>query len=132
VPLAASLVQFVGAGAAAGALGALMPGIAVFLVLLLVMAGVAFLSRRTALQQADAAGIPATTGRPVSAGADTTVQHRVMAALSWTPFLTVAFAGFVPLAAALYLAVTTAWTLVERALLRKRFASLAATPPGAS
>ena len=39
--------------------------------------------------------------------------------LSWMPFLTVAFAAFVPLAAALYLAVSTAWTLVERGAIRR-------------
>jgi YidC/Oxa1 family membrane protein insertase len=127
VPLATSFVQFVEAGAAAGAL---MPGLAVFLVLLLVMAGIAYLSRRTALTQAGVAALPGTAGRPASADAATAIQRRVTAALSWAPFITVAFAGFVPLAAALYLAVTTAWTLVERALLRKRFGGLPAFAPG--
>jgi YidC/Oxa1 family membrane protein insertase len=61
-----------------------------------------------------------------------TIQRRVAGALSWTPFITVVFAGFVPLAAVLYLAVTTAWTLVERALLRKRFGRLGAIATGAS
>jgi membrane protein insertase Oxa1/YidC/SpoIIIJ len=40
-------------------------------------------------------------------------------ALSWLPFLTVVFAAVVPLAATLYLAVATAWTLVERTVLRR-------------
>ena len=60
------------------------------------------------------------------------MQRRVAAVLSWAPFITVVFAGFVPLAAALYLTVTTAWTLVERALLRKRFGPLAAIATGPS
>ena len=57
VPLGTSFVQFVAAGAAAGAMGsgALAPGIAVFLVLLLVMSGVAYVSRRSALRQSDPA-----------------------------------------------------------------------------
>jgi YidC/Oxa1 family membrane protein insertase len=36
-----------------------------------------------------------------------------------TPFVTVAIAAFVPLAAGLYLVTTTAWTLAERTLLRR-------------
>jgi len=35
------------------------------------------------------------------------------------PFATVAIAAFVPLAAGLYLATSTAWTLAERALLAR-------------
>jgi YidC/Oxa1 family membrane protein insertase len=40
-------------------------------------------------------------------------------ALSWLPFATVLFAAIVPLAATLYLAVSTTWTLVERTVLRR-------------
>lgn len=36
------------------------------------------------------------------------------------PYLTVAFAAFLPLASGLYLATTSSWTLAERALLRRR------------
>ena len=43
---------------------------------------------------------------------------RVLSALH---YLTAVFAVFVPLAAALYLTVTVAWTLVQRALLRRRY-----------
>jgi len=43
---------------------------------------------------------------------------RVMSALH---YLTAVFAVFVPLAAALYLAVTVTWTLVQRMLLRRRY-----------
>lgn len=82
------------------------PGMLVFLALFAAMAVVAWLSRRTALRLA----LP---------GADATaLLPRI---LSWLPFLSVVFAAFVPLAAALYLATTTAWTLVERALLRRRY-----------
>ncbi len=39
--------------------------------------------------------------------------------LSWLPLITVVFATFVPLAASLYLLVTTAWTLGERTILAR-------------
>jgi YidC/Oxa1 family membrane protein insertase len=54
---------------------------------------------------------------------------RVMSAMH---YLTAVFAAFVPLAAALYLTVTVIWTLVQRALLRRRYplptAATAAAP----
>jgi len=37
----------------------------------------------------------------------------------------VVFAALVPLAATVYLTVTTTWTLVERAILRRRYAPAA-------
>lgn len=46
------------------------------------------------------------------------VWLRVVSAMH---YLTVAVAAFVPLAAALYLAVTVVWTLVQRVILRRRF-----------
>jgi YidC/Oxa1 family membrane protein insertase len=70
--------------------------------LLAVIAGVAWLTRRQTLRLADPAG----------AG--------VTGALSWLSFGTVVIAAFVPLAAAVYLAVSTTWTFVERTLLRRR------------
>ena len=82
------------------------PGVLVFVAIFAVMAVVAWLSRRTALRLA----LPGTDA--------SALLPRV---LSWLPFLSVVFAAFVPLAAALYLATTTAWTLVERALLRRRY-----------
>ncbi|WP_341978160.1 membrane protein insertase YidC [Microbacterium sp. LWO13-1.2] len=54
---------------------------------------------------------------------------RVVAAMH---YLTAVFAVLVPLAAALYLAVTVVWTLVQRMLLRRRFPLPdAASPPRA-
>jgi YidC/Oxa1 family membrane protein insertase len=82
------------------------PGVLVFVTLLATMSFVAWLSRRTALRLA----LP---------GPDASAP--LGRALSWLPFLSVVFAAFVPLAAALYLATTTAWTLVERAILRRRY-----------
>ena len=46
-------------------------------------------------------------------------QQRIADVLSFTPFLTVIFASIVPLAATLYLAVSTTWTLIERQVMRK-------------
>jgi YidC/Oxa1 family membrane protein insertase len=112
VPLGTSLITLVGSG------GQPWPGLTVYLVLLVIIAVVAWLQRRatkatTALsgEQVDvtAAVIPGMAG--------------AASALSWLPFLTVVFAAIVPLAATIYLAITTTWTLVERALLRRSFAA---------
>lgn len=97
VPLGAS---FVTAGIA-------WPGVLVFLALMAIVALNAWLSRRAALRHAE----------PVEGAAAT-----VASVLSWMPFVTVVIAALVPLAAAIYLATTTTWTLAERALLRRRFA----------
>lgn len=82
------------------------PGILVFVALLAAMSVVAWFSRRTALRLA----LPGTDA--------SALLPRI---LSWLPFLSVVCAAFVPLAAVLYLATTTAWTLAERALLRRRY-----------
>jgi YidC/Oxa1 family membrane protein insertase len=87
---------------------------AVFAGLFVLLAGLGWLSARMA-RRATAAGsgeTPSTSGAPA-------VLARVL------PFATVAVAGFVPLAAGLYLATSTAWTLAERTLLHR----LAARPP---
>ena len=105
VSLGSSLFAVLGSAAA-------WPQLLVFVGLLLAIAAVAWMSRRTALRLAPA---PAAS----AAGA----LQSVGAVLSWLPFLTVVFAAVVPLAAAIYLAVTTAWTLGERAILRRVMAS---------
>jgi len=101
VPLGTSLVSLVSSGTA-------WPGILVFCVLLAVIAGVAEVARRVAL------------ATPAAGGA-TPAQLRMTRILSWAPYLSVVFGAFVPLAATLYLAVTTSWTQVERAILRRRY-----------
>jgi YidC/Oxa1 family membrane protein insertase len=89
------------------------PGILVFAAVLLVIALVAFFSRRVQLRFAG----------PVDASAAGAASAAALGRwLSWLPFITVIFAGIVPLAAALYLAITTTWTLVERAILRRALA----------
>jgi len=82
--------------------GAGWPGVLVFLALFAVMGVVAWMTRRTTLRLA----------------LESSTALRVM---SWLPFLTVPFAAVVPLAAAVYLATTTVWTFVERAVLRRRY-----------
>ncbi|WP_411700649.1 membrane protein insertase YidC [Conyzicola sp.] len=103
VPLGTSLAHLL----TTGAFGL---DLLVYAALLLVIAAVAFASRRVAL----AFNKPADDAAPAMA--------RMNAALSWLPFITVLFAALVPLAATLYLTVTTTWTLVERQVLRRRLA----------
>jgi YidC/Oxa1 family membrane protein insertase len=80
---------------------------AVFAGLFVLLAGIGWLSARMARR---ASSPPAVTG--------TTAADAVSAALvKLLPFATVAIAAFVPLAAGLYLATSTAWTLAERAVL---------------
>ena len=86
--------------------GALWPGLGTFGLLFAIMAATAWISRRIALRLA----MPGATSGAGGAGL-----------LSWLPFASVIFAAFVPLAATLYLATTTLWTLIERALLRRRY-----------
>ena len=92
------------------ATGAIGPDLLVYAALLVVIAAVAFASRRVAL----AFNRPADDAAPAMA--------RLNSWLSWLPFITVVFAALVPLAATVYLTVTTTWTLVERALLRRHYA----------
>jgi YidC/Oxa1 family membrane protein insertase len=73
----------------------------VFAVVLLALAAVAWFSRRAALRTAIAE------------------PNAVTRALSWAPFLTVLAGAFLPLAATLYLAISSTWSLAERAVLRR-------------
>lgn len=97
VPLGASLMSGPG-----------WPGALVFAAIMVALAAVAWFSRRIALKNA-----------PGVTDATPPVLQNLTGPLSWLPFLTVGFAAVVPLAAALYLALTTAWTLVERVILRR-------------
>ena len=108
VPLGASLTHLL-------ATGAFSLDLLVYAGLLAAIAVVAFASRRVALAFAESAkNKPADDAAPAMA--------RMNSALSWLPFITVVFASFVPLAATIYLTVTTTWTLVERQVLRRRLA----------
>jgi YidC/Oxa1 family membrane protein insertase len=104
VPLGTSFMHLVTSGTVLS--GTALSGGAVFVALFAIMAGTAWMSRRVALHLA-------TTTTDAAAG--------LTRVLSWLPFLTLAFAAIVPLAATLYLTTTTAWTLVERVALRRRY-----------
>ena len=90
--------------------GAIGPDLLVYGGLLVVIAAVAFASRRVAL----AFNRPADDAAPAMA--------RMNAVLSWLPFITVVFAALVPLAATIYLTVTTTCTLVERQVMHRLLA----------
>ena len=105
IPLGTSLFAFLGVGQA-------WPGIAVYLVLLTIIGVVAALQRRLA----------AANATPL-ADELTPAMAQMTSIVSWLPFLTVVFAAIVPLAATVYLTITTTWTLVERTLLRRSFAA---------
>ncbi|ASU82084.1 insertase [Nocardiopsis gilva YIM 90087] len=99
IPLGARLGDVLGGG--------LTPQVLVYISLLVVIAAVAWASRRWLTLPALRAS--AESGGPELPGA------RMMSFLS---FGTVAIAAFVPLAAGLYLATSTAWTVAERLALR--------------
>jgi YidC/Oxa1 family membrane protein insertase len=83
---------------------------AVFAGLFALLALVAFLAARATRRAAPATG------------------DRAVSVVTWIiPFVSLVTAAIVPLAAGLYLLTTTAWTLAERTLLRRRF--LAASSP---
>jgi YidC/Oxa1 family membrane protein insertase len=110
VPLGSSLVHGLGSGA--------MPWqhTLVFVVIMLVIALVAQASRML-LKPASTAAVVAShdAGTPLPPSA----MAGVTKALSFLPFMTALVAGFVPLAAGLYLLVTVTWTLGERLVLRR-------------
>lgn len=105
VPLGQTLLHLI-------ATGPFWPGVLVFAVLLATLAAVSWLSRRVVLRQQAAVDITPTMP---AAG----VTPRVLVLVGWLPFLTVAVAAVVPLAAGVYLAASTAWTFAERSTLRK-------------
>jgi YidC/Oxa1 family membrane protein insertase len=94
-------------------------------VLLAVLLVVQLLSRRLMLAQgAAAAGLSTQAGSasgaatpPAAAALSPAAQATMTQALSWLPMISVVFAAFVPLAAALYLTVSALWSVTERALL---------------
>ncbi|MGD8195651.1 YidC/Oxa1 family membrane protein insertase [Herbiconiux sp. P18] len=99
-------------------------------IVLALIAAVALVSRRFTLATTPPAVIaPPTSGSGRSGGGPgagaggvpsvLAPGGAVMQALTWLPLLTVVIGAFVPLAAALYLLVTTTWTLAERALLHR-------------
>lgn len=104
-------------GAALGAnlfatLGAGLAAVWPYAVLLVLLAIVVELGRRATLRFTGPAATPA-------AGSGQETLPGMTGLLRWLPFLSVAFAAFAPLAAGLYLVTSAAWTLGERAVLRR-------------
>ncbi len=88
----------------------------VFAVLFALLAGVAVLAVRAARR----AAAPAAAAAVTSGGPGAPAAERAVAALGrLLPFGTVVMAAVVPLAAGLYLLTTTAWTLAERAAIKR-------------
>jgi YidC/Oxa1 family membrane protein insertase len=100
--------------------GALSAQGGVFLGLFAILAALGWLSARIARRMAPAAALmsPVPTAAPGG-------LRLITAAL---PYLTVAFAAFLPLAAGLYLATTVAWTTAERWVFTHRAATIATSP----
>lgn len=99
---------------------------AVFLTVFAVLAGLCWLSARLAQRSAPAA--PASTGDASAEAVPGAAAAGVLTML--LPYVTVVIAVFAPLAAALYLLTTVAWTLGERRLFlrRTRLAEVAPVP----
>lgn len=104
MPLGSSLLTVLGAGDLTAAI------VVLYIVLLAVIVAAAQASRQL-LMAAPAVAPEPQSGVPSLAG-----FTRV---LGFLPFLTAVIATFVPLAAALYLLVTTVWTLSERLVMRR-------------
>jgi YidC/Oxa1 family membrane protein insertase len=108
-PLGTSFVGLTGAGPQ------VWPAIAVYLVVLALIATVTTISRRVlALPQPQPAA-----GAATAAGGPGTPPAGMLRALSFLPYVTVVFAAFVPLAAAVYILTTATWTVLERSTLRR-------------
>ncbi len=97
-PLGTSFVGLTSAGAQ------VWPAMAVYLAVLLFIAAVTTVSRRVL-------ALPQQEGQEGPAG--------MVRALSFLPYVTVVFAAFVPLSAAVYILVSSAWTVGERLVLRR-------------
>jgi YidC/Oxa1 family membrane protein insertase len=83
--------------------------------LLVVIGVVAWFTRRQALAMAT----PVDPASPLAG---------LTGMLSWLPFISVVISAFVPLAAVLYVSVSTTWTFVERTILRRRLPGGAFNP----
>jgi YidC/Oxa1 family membrane protein insertase len=88
----------------AGAVPSVWPSVVVYVVVLVLIAAVTTVSRRVL-------AVPQPEGSAAPSG--------FVKALSFLPYVTVVFAAFVPLAAAVYIVTSTAWTVAERFTLRR-------------
>jgi YidC/Oxa1 family membrane protein insertase len=108
-----------------------VPGV-VFLAIFAILAALCWLSARLATQAAAAAPGAADAGRkrrdPGEPGQALAGSRAAAVLARVLPYLTVAIAAFAPLAAAVYLVTTVAWTLAERRLFLRRTARAAVGP----
>ena len=105
---------------------------AVFAGLFVLLAVVGVLAVRVARRATPPGVTAAGSAAPGSTAAPATPAGRSPSQVGWViPFSSLVTAAIVPLAAGLYLLTTTAWTLGERTVLRRRFISLteSASPP---
>ena len=104
---------------------------AVFAGLFAVLAVVAALAVRAARRATPPVAAAAGSAGPGSTAAPAAVPAgRAVSVVGWViPFASLVTAAIVPLAAGLYLLTTTAWTLGERTVLRRRFISLTEARP---
>jgi YidC/Oxa1 family membrane protein insertase len=105
---------------------------AIFLAVLAVLAALCWLSARLARRTAPAAATPA-AGVPVARTrpdpAEVLANSKAAGLLTQVlPYVTVAIAAFAPLAAAIYLVTTVAWTLAERRYFLRRTTRAARVP----
>lgn len=112
VPLGTSLFSDVGSGLD-------VQRVVLFGALLASIAVVATLSRRF-LAPLPPVALP--TGPAPAAAVTVPGAESLTRILGYLPYLTVLFAAFVPLAATIYLTLTTAWSFAERLILRRRMA----------
>ncbi|WP_285062764.1 membrane protein insertase YidC [Frigoribacterium sp. ME-P-080] len=89
-----------------------LPAVWPYLVLLALLAVVVETSRRATLRFTGTVTV-------TSAGPGQEALPGMAGLVRWLPFVSVLFAAFAPLAAALYLVTSAAWTLGERAVLRR-------------
>lgn len=113
MPLGASFVRELFTGTLDASAAALM------VVVVAVIAVVAQLSRTLLAEPLPAQAAEPAPGMPDLSGA--------MRALTFLPFVTAIIALFVPLAAAIYMTITTIWTFGERAILRRIYPAPART-----
>jgi YidC/Oxa1 family membrane protein insertase len=92
---------------------------AVFVILFVLLGVVALFSLRAAQANAQSGGA-AQLGEAVQSGGAARSEKLVATLGRFMPFGTVLMAAVVPLAAGLYLLTTTAWTVTERTVLRRR------------
>lgn len=119
-PLGTGLVASLGSASAAAT--------AVLLAVIAAIALVGELTRRAARPGGPLAPATPSGSSPAVSEANPLGSPAIQRLVGLVPFATAVIACFVPLAAALYLLVTVAWTLTQRVILRRRYPIEPVTP----